>query len=106
MTKRKTDHDNGTETTTNRKKIGPHVDADLWARFRQQAAEKHGSAERVLGTELENAIELYLDEAENDDLDEHFEFEVLRRLDDIENTIRSVNDDTAADTEDNGKGRQ
>lgn len=105
MTRRKIDHDNGTETS-NRKKIGPHVDADLWDRFRQHAADKHGSAERVLGTELENAIEMYLGEAENDDLELEMLVEVLRRLDDIENTIRPVDDDTAAVTEDNGKGRQ
>lgn len=43
-----------------RVKIGPRIDADLWERFRNDVQERKGQTRGVLGDELENAIRQYL----------------------------------------------
>lgn len=45
---------------SDRSKIGPRVDTDLWERFREDVRERKGQTRGVLGDELENAIRQYL----------------------------------------------
>lgn len=45
---------------SDRTQIGPKIDAELWAEFREQVKEKHGQTRGSLGDELENAIRNYI----------------------------------------------
>jgi hypothetical protein len=45
---------------SDREKIGPRINSELWERFRTDVRERKGQTRGVLGDELENAIRQYL----------------------------------------------
>jgi hypothetical protein len=49
---------------SDRKKIQPRVDAELWRAFRESVKERKGQTRGVLGDELDNAIREYLRQEE------------------------------------------
>ena len=75
-------HSPGGGSMSERVKIGPRIDADLWERFRNDVQERKGQTRGVLGDELENAIRQYLrDEARP------MEQEINRRLTRMEDAM-------------------
>lgn len=86
-----------TVTGGERKKVGPHVDAELWDAFRNLVIEKHGGTSKVLGSELEKALVLFIryhepehePDPERADPDEKLQ-EINQRLRNIERKMDGV----------------
>jgi len=78
---------------SDRKRISPRVDADLWQEFRDSVEERKGQTRGVLGDELENAIRQYLGEHESPAL-----ARMDKRLNRIEQEIGAAPTDGGVDT--------
>jgi len=78
---------------SDRKRISPRVDADLWQEFRDSVEERKGQTRGVLGDELENAIRQYLGKHESPALTR-----MDKRLNRIEQEIGAAPTDGGVDT--------
>lgn len=80
---------------SDRVQIGPNVDAELWAEFREDVQRRKGQTRGVLGSELENAIRNYLYYGEDRTLTEQFS-EFNQRLERIEGAVGTAESDGGA----------
>jgi hypothetical protein len=78
---------------SDRKRISPRVDADLWQEFRDSVEERKGQTRGVLGDELENAIRQYLGKHQSPALTR-----MDKRLNRIEQEIGAAPTDGGVDT--------
>ena len=78
---------------SNREKIGPRVDAQLWQQFREDVQERKGQTRGVIGDELENAIREYL----RDD-DRPVDRRIEKRIARIEEAVGAAPTDGGVDT--------
>ena len=77
---------------SDRVQIGPKVDAELWAEFREDVEDRKGQTRGVLGNELENAIRNYLYYGEDRTLTEQFA-EFNQRLERVEGAVGAAETD-------------
>jgi len=77
---------------SDRVQIGPKVDAELWAEFREDVEQRKGQTRGVLGNELENAIRNYLYYGEDRTLTEQFS-EFNQRLQRVEGAVGAAESD-------------
>ena len=84
---------------SDRVQIGPKVDAELWAEFREDVEDRKGQTRGVLGNELENAIRNYLYYGEDRTLTEQFA-EFNQRLERVEGAVGAAEADGGAVSED------
>lgn len=68
-------------------KIGPRVDPDVYERFKQWVAEKHGKTRGVTGDELEKAMLAHMDDSPEREMVEN-QREMMHRLEDLEGLLR------------------
>jgi len=80
---------------TDREKIGPRIDADLWERFRQDVKERKGTVRGSVGDELENAIRQYLSQNNELGIDERYQ-RIEDKLGRIENRVGAATADGGA----------
>jgi len=86
---------------SDRTQIGPKVDEELWAEFREYVKSRHGQTRGVLGDELENAIRNYIHFGPDRTLEEQFA-EFNERLQRVEGAVGTAESDGGTDARSGG----